>query len=98
MLSFEGAKRSLESAGQAHVLQFWPELGEGERRAFLQELSQLDLKGLRDHCEGAARAAAFPPCSLDEHVEPVPAECIGSARTGDEDSLAAWGNEGEGSR
>uniref|UniRef100_G3Q3D3 UDP-N-acetylglucosamine pyrophosphorylase 1, like 1 n=1 Tax=Gasterosteus aculeatus TaxID=69293 RepID=G3Q3D3_GASAC len=94
MLSFEGAKRSLESAGQAHVLQFWPELGEGERRAFLQELSQLDLKGLRDHCEGAARAAAFPPCSLDEHVEPVPAESIGSARTGDEDSLAAWGNEG----
>ncbi|KAM8828547.1 UDP-N-acetylhexosamine pyrophosphorylase-like protein 1 [Spinachia spinachia] len=98
MPSLEKVKRGLESTGQAHILQFWPELSEGERRRFLHELSQLDIQGLGHHCEGAARAAAraaaFPPCSLDEHVEPVPAESVGSVRTSDEDSLAAWGNEG----
>lgn len=95
MLSLEHVERSLGSAGQSHVLQFWPELCEEERVRFLQELSQLDLKGLKDHCEGAARAAASPPDSLDQHIEPVPQELIGSARTSDRSSLAEWEDEGE---
>lgn len=95
MLSFEQVKRSLENAGQPHVLQFWPELCEGDRESFLQELSQLDLQGLRDHCEGAAKAAASPSASLDQYVEPVPPQSIGSVRKSDRDSLAAWENEGE---
>ncbi|TDH01759.1 hypothetical protein EPR50_G00166100 [Perca flavescens] len=94
MLSLEQVKQSLESAGQSHVLQFWPELCEVERDSFLQELSQLDLKGLKDHCEGAARSAASPSASLDQHIEPVPPESIGSVRKSDKDSLAEWENEG----
>ncbi|KAK9533039.1 hypothetical protein VZT92_010394 [Zoarces viviparus] len=94
MLSLEQVKQSLESAGQSHILQFWPELCEGERRAFLRELSQLDLKGLEDHCEGAARAAASPSASLDLHIEPVSPESIGSTRKSDKESLAVWENEG----
>ncbi|KAM6901072.1 UDP-N-acetylhexosamine pyrophosphorylase-like protein 1 isoform 2-T2 [Lycodopsis pacificus] len=94
MLSLKQVKQSLESAGQSHVLQFWPELCEGERHAFLRELSQLDLKGLEDHCEGAARAAASPSASLDQHIEPVPPESIGSMRKSDKESLAVWENEG----
>ncbi|XP_078127984.1 UDP-N-acetylhexosamine pyrophosphorylase-like protein 1 isoform X3 [Sander vitreus] len=94
MLSLEQVKQSLESAGQSHVLQFWPELCEVERDSFLQELSQLDLKGLKDHCEGAARSAASPSASLDQHIEPVPPESIGSVRKSNKDSLAEWENEG----
>ncbi|XP_075935958.1 UDP-N-acetylhexosamine pyrophosphorylase-like protein 1 isoform X4 [Anarhichas minor] len=94
MLSLEQVKQSLESAGQSHILQFWPELCEGERHTFLRELSQLDLKGLEDHCEGAARAAASPSASLDQHIEPVPPESIGSMRKSDKESLAVWENEG----
>ncbi|TNN33547.1 UDP-N-acetylhexosamine pyrophosphorylase-like protein 1 [Liparis tanakae] len=94
MLPLERVTRGLARAGQTHVLQFWPELCEAERAAFLQELSQLDLQGLRDHCEGAARAAAATAARLDQHMEPVPPESIGSARKSDEDSLAMWGDEG----
>ncbi|XP_041816521.1 UDP-N-acetylhexosamine pyrophosphorylase-like protein 1 [Chelmon rostratus] len=94
MLSLEQVERSLESAGQSHILQFWSELCEEDRDSFLQELSQLDLKGLRDHCEGAARAAACPPASLDQHLEPVPPESIGSVRKSDPSSLSEWENEG----
>lgn len=95
MLSLEQVERGLESAGQSHILQFWPELCEEDRDSFLQELSQLDLKGLKDHCEGAARAAASPPASLDQHIEPVPPESIGSVRKSDKSCLSQWENEGE---
>lgn len=95
MLSLEQVKQSLERAGQAHILQFWPELCEEERDSFLLELSQLDLKGLKGHCDGAVRAAASPPDSLDQHIEPVPPEFIGSVRKSDKKSLAEWENEGE---
>ncbi|XP_068429512.1 UDP-N-acetylhexosamine pyrophosphorylase-like protein 1 [Clinocottus analis] len=94
MPSLEQVRGRLEAAGQAHALQFWPELSEAERRGFLQELAQLDLQGLREHCEGAARAAASPAPSLDPHMEPVPPESIGSVRKSDEDSLAEWESEG----
>uniref|UniRef100_A0A3Q3NB30 UDP-N-acetylglucosamine pyrophosphorylase 1, like 1 n=1 Tax=Mastacembelus armatus TaxID=205130 RepID=A0A3Q3NB30_9TELE len=87
-------KQSLESAGQPHVLQFWPELCEDDRNRFLQELAQLDLKGLKGHCERAAQAAASPCASLDQHIEPVPPNFIGSVRKSDRNSLAEWENEG----
>ncbi|XP_071377276.1 UDP-N-acetylhexosamine pyrophosphorylase-like protein 1 [Centroberyx affinis] len=94
MLSLEEAKSCLESAGQSHLLQFWPELSEEEKGSFLLELSQLDLKGLKDHCEGAAQAAASPAASLDRDIEPVPPEFIGSVRRSDKNTLADWENEG----
>ncbi|KAF3702459.1 UDP-N-acetylhexosamine pyrophosphorylase-like protein 1 [Channa argus] len=94
MLSFDQVKQSLESSGQSHVLQFWPELCEEDRDSFLQELSQLDLHGLKDHCERAAKAATSPPTSLDQHIEPIPPQIIGSTKKSDKTSLANWQNEG----
>ncbi|XP_072310218.1 UDP-N-acetylhexosamine pyrophosphorylase-like protein 1 [Eucyclogobius newberryi] len=94
MLSLEEVKLHLDAADQAHVLQFWSELNEAERDVFLQELSQLDVSGLRGHCEGAARAAASVAASLDDLMEPVPPEFIGSARKSDKTFLAHWENEG----
>ncbi|XP_005752014.1 UDP-N-acetylhexosamine pyrophosphorylase-like protein 1 [Pundamilia nyererei] len=95
MPCFEQVKQGLESAGQAHVLQFWPELCEEERDVFLEELAQLDLKGLKDHCEGAAKAAASPPDSLDHHIEPIPPEFIGSVKKSGRDSLEEWERRGK---
>ncbi|KAF6721711.1 UDP-N-acetylhexosamine pyrophosphorylase-like protein 1 [Oryzias melastigma] len=94
MLSFEQARQTLKSAGQSHVLQFWPELSEEEKDSFLRELAQLDLRGLRGHCEGAAAAAASPPSSLDRDMEPIPAELIGSSKKSDRKDVCQWESEG----
>ncbi|XP_041666186.1 UDP-N-acetylhexosamine pyrophosphorylase-like protein 1 [Cheilinus undulatus] len=94
MLSYEEVQQSLEAAGQTHVLHFWSELSEEERQTFLQDLSQLDLKGLKDHCEGAQRAAQTPVESLDQNIEPVPAESIGSVRKSGRQRLEEWEHEG----
>lgn len=95
MFSLDRVRQSLESAGQQHVLQFWPELCEQDRERFLQELSLLDLEGVGAHCEASARAAASPPASIADHIEPVPTESIGSVRKSDKKFLCDWETLGE---
>ncbi|KAM4634800.1 UDP-N-acetylhexosamine pyrophosphorylase-like protein 1 [Polymixia lowei] len=94
MLSLEEVKLCLESAGQSHILQFWPELSDEERNAFLLDLSQLDLGGLKEHCDGTAKAATCPAARVDQQIEPIPSELIGSIKKSDKNTLADWENEG----
>ncbi|KAL0965147.1 hypothetical protein UPYG_G00277400 [Umbra pygmaea] len=96
MLSIEEVKSSLEDAGQSHVLQFWTELSPDDQRTFLAELSQLDFNELREHCERAAQAAAAVQSAseINQQMEPVPPEFIGSIRKSDQTNLTVWENEG----
>lgn len=94
MLSIEEVRSFLESAGQCHILQFWNELSESEKIAFLSELSQLDFHELREHCEGAARAMRSPSSKVDQQMKPLPSDFVGSIRRSDKNSLLDWENEG----
>jgi len=97
MRSLEEVRSLLGRAGQSHVLHFWSELSEEERRAFLSELSQLDLNALQRHCEAAAAAAASspqPPAAEQHPIEPVPADLVGSVLKSDAATLVDWENEG----
>ncbi|XP_036385247.1 UDP-N-acetylhexosamine pyrophosphorylase-like protein 1 [Megalops cyprinoides] len=97
MLTLEEARARLELAGQSHLLQFWSELDQEERSRFLAELSQLDPEEVRDHCRGAVEAASGhsgPQDRLDQRMEPVPPEFIGSVKRSDQSTLNDWENEG----
>ena len=94
MLSLEEVKSFLDRAGQSHVLQFWSELSEEERKDFLLELSGLDLNVLKRHCEEAVSAAASQPERVDPHIEPVTEEFVGSVLKSDKATLVYWENEG----
>ncbi|XP_015244755.1 PREDICTED: UDP-N-acetylhexosamine pyrophosphorylase-like protein 1 [Cyprinodon variegatus] len=98
MPSLQQIRAALDGSGQAHVLRFWSELSEEEKEAFLQELGQLDLQRLEEHCQAAAEAAGAAPASssqnLDPNLEPVPPESMGSVRRSDPESLAGWEHEG----
>ncbi|KAF7688652.1 UDP-N-acetylhexosamine pyrophosphorylase-like protein 1 [Silurus meridionalis] len=97
MLSFEEAQVKLESAGQSHVLRFWPELSAEEKAGFLEELSQLDAGELEKHCRSAAEAAtqsSGDPERLCGRMEPVEPEFIGGVRRSDPVSLKEWEEEG----
>lgn len=85
----------MDSAGQAHVLQFWPELCEQDRDRLLQELSLLHLDGLEEHCAAAAKAADSPPACLDQHIEPFPPGSRGSVTKSDPECLREWERLGE---
>lgn len=97
MLSFEEAKSRLETVGQSHVLQFWAELSAEERGSILEEISQLQPEELIEHCRATAAAATRHSNAdgrLDERMEPVPPEFIGSVRKSDKETLQMWGDEG----
>lgn len=97
MLSFEEAKVNLESAGQSHVLQFWPELSAEERGTFLAELSQLEPAELQRHCRRAAEAASRISSAEERlcgRMEPVEPQFIGGVRRSDPGSLQKWEEEG----
>lgn len=97
MLSFEEVKVMLESAGQSHVLRFWPELSAEERGAFVAELSQLEPAELRRHCRSAAEAASRPSGEEERlcgRMEPVEPEFIGGVWRSDSGSLQEWEEEG----
>lgn len=91
-------RTALEGSGQAHVLRFWSELGEEQREVLLQELGQLELQRLEEHCRAAAEAAAAAAASSgpdrDQNLEPVPTESMGSVRRSDPETLAGWEREG----
>lgn len=97
MLSYEDAKVKLDSAGQSHVLRFWPELSAEERDVFLGELSQLEPEELLRHCRSAAEAARRTPGDGDRlcaRMEPVEPEFIGGVKRSDASSLQDWEEEG----
>uniref|UniRef100_A0A147B4N8 UDP-N-acetylglucosamine pyrophosphorylase 1, like 1 n=1 Tax=Fundulus heteroclitus TaxID=8078 RepID=A0A147B4N8_FUNHE len=100
MPSLQQIRTALDGSGQAHVLRFWSELSEEEKAVFLQELAQLDLQRLEEHCQAAAEAAdaAAASRSLDPNrdlvLEPVPPESMGSVRRSDPENLAEWEREG----
>ncbi|CCM04463.1 uncharacterized protein FIBRA_06643 [Fibroporia radiculosa] len=43
-MSYEQIRQRYESAGQGHLLQFWPKLSEAERSALLAQLTALDIE------------------------------------------------------
>ncbi|XP_033892643.3 UDP-N-acetylhexosamine pyrophosphorylase-like protein 1 [Acipenser ruthenus] len=97
MISLEEVRSRLELAGQSHLLRFWPELSADERDSFLGELSQLEPEELRAHCRAAAEAGSRDSGAvglLDQRMEPMSAEFIGSVSRSDQETLKQWEDEG----
>ncbi|CAL8276630.1 unnamed protein product [Merluccius merluccius] len=96
MRSLEEVRSCLDHAGQSHLLQFWSDLSEEERAGFLLDLAELDLEGLQQHCEAAVCAAESQSAGpdQDQHLDPVPAELVGSVVKSDKAALVDWENEG----
>ncbi|XP_005986714.1 UDP-N-acetylhexosamine pyrophosphorylase-like protein 1 [Latimeria chalumnae] len=97
MPGFEEIRSGLERAGQLQLLRFWAELDAQERSAFLEELALVRPEELKEHCHAAAEAGARDPSSLDrldQRMEPIPREFLGSVSRSPKDELKHWEEEG----
>ncbi|KAI0695616.1 nucleotide-diphospho-sugar transferase [Cytidiella melzeri] len=78
-MSIEALRKRYESAGQGHLLHFWPELSEAERTQLTKQLEDLDIERVnriyKRAVGGEAEAAAQQG---QEVIEPLPEDAADS--------------------
>ncbi|XP_038614301.1 UDP-N-acetylhexosamine pyrophosphorylase isoform X1 [Tachyglossus aculeatus] len=89
-------RNRLSRAGQDHLLQFWEELTEPQRRELFRELEAMDFEELngffRRAMDGSDQAAGQGKVD-DARMEAVPRDILGSTSR-DREELDAWEREG----
>jgi len=83
---FEEIPCVVEEWGQEHVLRFWGELSEGERKGFLGQLGGIDFRLMQRLIETWMRGEPAPERFGD--IEPVPVIPVGNRRRAD--AREAW--------
>lgn len=68
MSEFDRLRHALERAGQAHVLNFWGRLSDGERRSLLDQITSIDLERLTQVIERFIRNQ--PKSARPKNIEP----------------------------
>ncbi|XP_069823686.1 UDP-N-acetylhexosamine pyrophosphorylase isoform X1 [Dendropsophus ebraccatus] len=88
-------QRSLDEAGQSHLLQFWGELSDTQRSHLLEELQGLHLQELNGFFHRAMDgfSASSTQEKVDARMEAVPRDVLGSF-TRDREHLKDWEAEG----
>src|SRR5262245_2324639 len=67
-------RQQLRQSGQEHVLAWWDELDDLQRRGLLEQLQDLDVAQLQGLYEGRDQAGSVPAA---ERIEPVPVIRLG---------------------
>lgn len=84
----------LESIGQAHLLNFFDELAEGERRSLIDEISAIDLERLPNLIETyVANKPSFAPSGACEPVPYYPNDPASPVRAWDREKHRAIGED-----
>ncbi|NP_001015926.1 UDP-N-acetylhexosamine pyrophosphorylase-like protein 1 [Xenopus tropicalis] len=95
--SAESRRRRAEESGQGQLFRFWDELSPAEKEALLEQLEMLEPRELREHCQRAREAyvrESSAPQRLDDRMQPVPPEFLGSVRHSGTGELERWEREG----
>ncbi|KAJ8950297.1 hypothetical protein NQ318_021154 [Aromia moschata] len=72
MHSLVNVQRVLEDLQQSHLLQFWDELNEEERKQFLHQLTSIKLEEVNDLFERAQASLTEDVQKLDGRMKPIP--------------------------
>ena len=73
-------RERLAEAEQSHVLDFWDDLSEDEKKALYEDVSGLDLAELNEDFERMSVKAESDAAGgkMDDHMQPLPADQCGS--------------------
>lgn len=90
----EDVRATLSAHGQEHLLQFWPQLDKDERCQLMTDLRYIDFERTSTAFKQATNSGSSDPESLDDLLEPIPAEQQGSVSRCSREKLEAYRNEG----
>ena len=71
-MDVEGLRKHLQEFDQDHLLTFWDELDDEEKRALYRELSDLDLDYATKSFERCVAEMNCKAEKLDDKMEPLP--------------------------
>jgi UDP-N-acetylglucosamine/UDP-N-acetylgalactosamine diphosphorylase len=95
MTNFETLKESLSRHGQEHLLRFWEELTDSERKQLISDIQELNLAEVNSFFKRATASLQESSEKLDDRLKPVPEETFMSISRTSKDLLKIYEDEGE---
>lgn len=95
MINFENLKEKLTKYGQEHLLRFWNELNDDERKQLFRDIQELDLKEIQSFFKRATASLDESGEKLDDRLQPIPESTFMSTSRASKEQLALYENEGD---
>lgn len=95
MTNFESLKETLSKYGQEHLLQFWDELNESERKQLISDIQELNLEEVQSFFKRANASLEESSAKLDDRLQPVPESTFLSISRTNKEQLKVYSDEGE---
>lgn len=95
MTNFESLKETLARYGQEHLLRFWDELSESERKLLIQDIQELNLEEVQSFFKRATASLDESAAKLDDRLQPVPESTFMSISRTSKEQLKIYEEEGE---
>jgi len=95
MTNFESLKEQLTRHGQEHLLRFWDELNDAERKQLIQDIHELNLSEVQSFFKRATASLEESSEKLDDRLQPVPESTFMSISRSDKEQLKVYEEEGE---
>lgn len=95
MTNFESLRETLKKHGQEHLLQFWEELNDIERKQLISDIQEFNLDEVQSFFERAKSSLAESSAKLDSRLQPVPDSVLLSISRTSKEQLKVYNDEGE---
>lgn len=93
-MDFDELKEKLTKHGQDHVLRFWDVLSSDERERLYAEVSRIDLEYVTRSFQNCMEGLKQAQETLDDHLDPLPENVVGSVVRTDPDTLKMYESDG----
>lgn len=94
MTNFEVLKETLTRYGQEHLLRFWDELNDDERKQLISDIQELNLEEVQSFFKRATASLEESSEKLDDRLQPLPDSAYLSISRSSNDQLKIYEEEG----
>lgn len=95
MTNFESLRETLKKHGQEHLLQFWEELDDNERKQLISDIQEFNLDEVQSFFTRAKSSLAESSAKLDNRLQPVPESNLLSISRTSKEQLSVFHDEGK---
>jgi UDP-N-acetylglucosamine/UDP-N-acetylgalactosamine diphosphorylase len=94
MTNLESLKDLLARYGQEHLLHFWDELNDIQRKQLISDIQELNLEEVQSFFKRATASLDESSAKLDDRLQPVPESTFMSINRTNKEQLKIYEEEG----